>query len=57
MAHEVAEELVKVTWPTWDETKSNTRITIMVSVIVAIILGVFDLVFGTLTNYILGGST
>lgn len=57
LAHEVADELVKVTWPTWDETKNNARVTILVSVIVALILGVFDLVFGNLTNYILGGST
>ena len=57
LAHEVAEELVKVTWPTWDETKTNARVTIIVSVVVAVILGVFDLVFGNLTNMILGGST
>lgn len=56
LAHEVADELVKVTWPTWDETKTNGRITVAVSIVVALILGVFDWVFGGLTNYILGGT-
>jgi len=45
-----------VTWPTWDETKSNGRITVAVSVVVALILGVFDWFFGGLTTYILGGA-
>ena len=56
LAHEVAEDLVKVTWPTWDETKTNGRVTVAVSIAVALILGVFDWVFGGLTNYILGGT-
>ena len=45
----------KVTWPTWDETKSNSKMTIVVTMIVAVILWVFDQVFGNLTNLILGG--
>lgn len=57
LAEEVADELTKVTWPTWDETKSNMRVTILVSVVVSLILGFFDLVFGNLTNLILGGTT
>lgn len=55
VVNEVADELVKVTWPTWDETKNNSRMTIVVTVIVAVILWVFDQVFGNLTNLILGG--
>lgn len=56
LAHEVADELVKVTWPTWSETKTNARVTVAVSVVVAMILGIFDWVFGNLTNFILGGG-
>lgn len=56
VAFEVAEELTKVTWPTWKETKTNTRVTVVVTVVVASILWVFDLVFGNLTTMILGGA-
>ena len=53
--HEVSDELSKVTWPTWDETKNHTRMTIIVTLIIALILWVFDQVFGNLTSMILGG--
>lgn len=52
---EVAEELVKVTWPTWEETRTNAKVTIIVTIIVALVLWLFDQVFGNLTNLILGG--
>jgi preprotein translocase SecE subunit len=53
---EVTDETSKVTWPTWDETKSNTVVTVIVTVIIAAILWGFDQVFGRLTNYLLGGG-
>ena len=53
---EVVDELSKVTWPTWDETKSNTWMTIVVTVIISGILWIFDTVFYKLTNLILGGG-
>jgi preprotein translocase SecE subunit len=55
--NEVADELTKVVWPSWDETKSNTKLTVIVTVIIAVILWVFDQVFGHLTNLMLGGAT
>ncbi|MCA9526940.1 MAG: preprotein translocase subunit SecE [Myxococcales bacterium] len=55
LVNEVADELVKVTWPSWEETRNQTRITIVVSIVVALILWVFDQVFGNLTALILGG--
>ncbi len=55
VVNEVADELSKVTWPTWEETKNNSKMTIVVTMIVAVILWVFDQVFGNLTNLILGG--
>ena len=54
--NEVADELTKVVWPTWEETKNNTRVTVIVTVIIAAILWVFDQVFGHLTNMILSGG-
>lgn len=56
LATETSEELTRVTWPAWSETKMNAWTTVVVSVLVAVILGVMDLVFGNLTNFILGGG-
>lgn len=55
VVNEVADELVKVVWPNWEETRNHTKITIVVTVIIACILWVFDQVFGNLTSMILGG--
>jgi preprotein translocase SecE subunit len=51
---ESGDELTKVTWPSWDETKGHTKVTIIVTLIIAFILWVFDQVFGNLTSMILG---
>ena len=51
--NEVGDELSKVVWPTWDETKSKTVITLVVTAIIAAILATFDFVFKQLTNMIL----
>lgn len=56
LVNEVTEETSKVTWPTWDETKTNTVVTVIVTIIIAAILWGFDQVFGRLTNYLLGGG-
>lgn len=56
MVHQVNEETSKVTWPTWDETASNTVTTVVVTVIIAAILWGFDQVFGNVTNQLLGGA-
>ena len=49
---EVCVELSKVTWPTRKETWSQTIIVIVVSIIAAIILGVFDAVWSQITDFI-----
>ena len=56
LVHQVNEETSKVTWPTWDETASNTVTTVIVTVIIAAILWGFDQVFGNVTNQLLGGA-
>lgn len=50
---EVGEELVKVTWPDWEETRNHSKVTIIVTVIIAAILWIFDQVFGNFTTYLL----
>ena len=49
---EVCVELSKVTWPTRKETWSQTIVVIIVSIIAAIILGVFDAVWSQITDFI-----
>ena len=49
---EVCVELSKVTWPTRKETWSQTIVVLIVSVIAAIILGVFDAVWSQVTDFI-----
>lgn len=53
---QVAEELVKVTWPTLDESKMNTVNTIVVTLIIGAILFSFDTFFGGLTDLLLVGK-
>lgn len=50
---EVAIELSKVTWPTWDETRKNTLIVISFSVILAIVLSGMDFFWKWVTDLIL----
>ncbi|MGB8223243.1 MAG: preprotein translocase subunit SecE [Polyangiales bacterium] len=49
---EVCVELSKVAWPTRKETWSQTIIVIIVSIIAAIILGVYDAVWSHITDLI-----
>ena len=50
----VAKEVRKVTWPNFEETKSATRVVIITTLIIAMILASFDFVFQKLTALILG---
>ena len=54
LANEVSGELKKVTWPTGKEVRAATVIVIVMAVISAIILGVFDLVWSNLTELVYG---
>jgi preprotein translocase SecE subunit len=55
--NEVADELLKVTWPTKEETLTNSRLTVIVTLIIAAILWAFDQVFGHLTSILLGSGS
>ena len=53
-ALDVGSELSRVVWPSWDETRSNTFIVIVVTIVIAFILGGFDLLWAWLTRFIYG---
>ena len=54
LANEVASELKKVTWPTAKEVRSATLVVIVMAIISAIILGLFDFVWSNLTELVYG---
>ena len=54
LANEVATELKKVTWPTAKEVRAATLVVIIMAVVSALILGLFDLVWSNLTELIYG---
>ena len=49
-AMEVGQELSKVTWPTWKDTKRATIVVIVTTLIIASILGLLDLVWGAVSR-------
>jgi len=55
LANEVSGELKKVTWPTAKEVRTATLVVIVMAIISAIILGLFDLVWTNLTELVYGG--
>lgn len=55
LANEVASELKKVTWPTAKEVRTATLTVIIMAIISAAILGVFDFVWTNVTELVYGG--
>jgi preprotein translocase subunit SecE len=55
LANEVSSELKKVTWPTAKEVRTATLTVIIMAIISAAILGVFDLVWTNVTELVYGG--
>ena len=54
LATEVSSELSKVTWPTAKEVRAATIVVVVMAVISALILGLFDLVWSQLTEVVYG---
>jgi preprotein translocase subunit SecE len=54
LANEVASELKKVTWPTAKEVRTATMVVIVMAILSAIILGLFDFVWSNLTELVYG---
>jgi preprotein translocase subunit SecE len=55
LANEVSSELKKVTWPTAKEVRIATITVIVMAIISALILGLFDLVWTNVTELVYGG--
>lgn len=55
LANEVSSELKKVTWPTAKEVRTATTVVIVMAIISALILGVFDAVWTNVTELVYGG--
>lgn len=55
LANEVSSELKKVTWPTAKEVRTATFTVIIMAIISAAILGVFDLIWTNVTELVYGG--
>jgi len=55
LANEVSSELKKVTWPTAKEVRTATMTVIVMAIISALILGLFDLVWTNVTELVYGG--
>lgn len=51
---ETVGELRKVSWPTWKEALALTRVVLIVTVIMAVILGVLDFAFSRLVTLLVG---
>jgi preprotein translocase subunit SecE len=54
LANEVSSELKKVTWPTAKEVRAATMVVIIMAIVSAVILGLFDLVWSNLTELVYG---
>jgi preprotein translocase subunit SecE len=55
LANEVAAELKKVSWPSGKEVRAATIVVIVMSLISAVVLFVFDFAWSNLTELIYGG--
>ena len=55
LANEVSSELKKVTWPSAKEVRTATMVVIIMAIVSAMILGVFDLIWTNLTELVYGG--
>lgn len=55
LANEVASELKKVTWPTAKEVRAATLVVIVMAILSALILGLFDFVWSNITELVYGG--
>jgi len=51
-ATEVAQEMKKVTWPTKEETRASTIVVIVLTIIMSIFLGLFDLFWSYITDLV-----
>lgn len=51
-SHEVASEMTRVNWPDRQETMKQTGVVLIVSILASLILGLFDIIWGNVTDLI-----
>jgi preprotein translocase subunit SecE len=51
-AMQVAQELERVTWPSWRETRASTVAVVAFTFVASVLLGVFDLLWSRLTSLV-----
>lgn len=56
-AGEVVEELMRVAWPSQEETRHATMVVIVAVIVCSAYLGLFDAFWLSMTDFILGGSS
>lgn len=54
LVNEVCAELKKVTWPTAKEVKAATIVVVIMTIVSAGVLGLFDMVWSNVTEFIYG---
>ncbi len=54
LANEVSAELKKVAWPNAKDTKSATIVVVIMTIISATVLGVYDMIWSRVTQFIYG---
>jgi len=54
LVNEICAELKKVSWPTAKEVKAATIVVIIMTILSALILGFFDLIWSNVTEFIYG---
>jgi preprotein translocase subunit SecE len=55
LANEVASELKKVTWPTAKEVRTATIVVVVMAIVAAVILFLFDAAWSLITEKVYGG--
>jgi len=51
---EIVAELRNVSWPKWPETRTSTIVVFVVTIVVAAVLGLFDVIVGALMGIVYG---
>jgi preprotein translocase SecE subunit len=54
LASEVAAEVQKVTWPGQDETRLHTIVVVNTTILIALVLWLFDMVFSAFSRFLYG---
>lgn len=54
---EVKEEMARVTWPSFEDLKVMTKVTMMMLVLMAVVIKIFDIIFEKVILFLLTFAT